>query len=179
MIAIFVVIIAAALGLGLIGKNVFKWFTTPTNASSQYDLPPAKKALNLNRQFTFPLLDSKGQEISKIKFSLETAELRDEIIVQGKRATAVKGRTFLILNFKINNDYNKSVQINTRDYVRLSVNGNDKELLAADIHNDPVEVQAISVKYTRLGFPINDSDKNLKLKVGEINGAKQDIDLKF
>ena len=68
--------------------------------------------------------------------------------------------------------------MNTRDYVRLTVN-NGSEWLAPDIHNDPVEIQAISTKYTRIGFPISDTDKKLKLQIGEINGDKEIVDLKL
>lgn len=134
---------------------------------------------DINREFSFPLTDSKGKELTKIKYTIENAELRNEIIVKGTRATAIEGRVFLILNIKITNDYDKAVQINARDYLRLSVNGNTQELLAADIHNDPVTIQAISVKTTRLGFPINESDKDLLLKVGEIKEQKEDITISF
>jgi hypothetical protein len=49
--------------------------------------------------------------------------------------------------------------------------------LAPEIHNDPVEVQALSTKYTRLAFPIDDTYKDLTLYVGEINGHKDAIKL--
>lgn len=107
---------------------------------------------------------------------LTSAELQDEIVIKGQKANAVKGKEFLIINLKLTNNYSKTIQINTRDYIRLSVNKSD-EKLAADIHNDPVEVQAISTKYTRLGFPIDETDKNLTLYVGEINGKKESITL--
>lgn len=136
----------------------------------------AKASQELNKEFLFPLKDAKGKEISKLKYSIQKAELRDEIIIKGQKATAVQGRTFLILNLKITNDYNKSIQINARDYIRLIVN-NSSEKLAPDIHNDPVEIQAISTKFTRLGFPINDTDTNLTLQVGEIDGQKELIKL--
>ncbi|OFW63868.1 MAG: hypothetical protein A2Z35_03420 [Actinobacteria bacterium RBG_19FT_COMBO_36_27] len=134
---------------------------------------------DINKEFSFPLKNTKGEEVTTFKYIVEKAELRDEIIVKGQKATAVKGRVFLIINLKINNDYIQTIVINTKDFIRLSVNGNENELLAPDIHNDPVEAQAISTKYTRLGFPINDSDESLVLWVGEINGDKQKIDLKF
>lgn len=163
---------------------LFKSSTGSSNFSKsrsdqQFALPPAKATRQINQEFSFPLKNEKGEVISSIKYAIENAELRNQIIVKGQRATSVKGRTFLIVNIKIVNDFEKAIEINTKDYVRLSVGGNDKELLAPDIHNDPVTIQAISTKYSRIGFPINDIDKNLKLKVGEINGAKQTIDINF
>jgi len=79
-----------------------------------------------------------------------------------------------VLNLKITNNYNKAVQLSTRDYVRLIVD-NSSDRLAADIHNDPVDVEPISTKYTRLGFPIVSDAKSLKLEVGEITGTKQTV----
>ena len=152
------------------------------NSTSYRDdrpLPSATKASQiLNKVFEFPLKDAKGDAISKIKYEIESVELQDSIIVKGQRARAVKGRTFLILNLKISNNFTQGIEINSRDYVRISINGS-KELIAADIHNDPVAVQAISTKFTRLGFPINDSDKNLMLLIGEIKGKKETLKLNF
>lgn len=139
----------------------------------------AKASQNINREFSFPLKDEKGEKVSDIKFTVENAELRDEIIVKGQKATAIQGRTFLIVNLKLANNYDKPIEINTRDYVRLMVGGNEAELMAADIHNDPVSVQPISTKSTRIGFPISDTDTNLVLKVGEIKGEKTDLEIKF
>jgi hypothetical protein len=134
----------------------------------------------VNKQMAFSISDDKGKEVTKLQYNIQSAEIRDEIVVKGTRAVAISGRTFLILNLKLVNSYDKAININARDYVRLVVNGNTNELIAADIHNDPVNVQAISTKDTRLGFPINESDlNNLSLRVGEIKGNKETISLKF
>lgn len=138
--------------------------------------PTVKAGQTLNKEFTFPLLDDNGVKVSEIKYKLTTAEVEDSIIVNGQRANAVKGRTFLVINLEITNNHTQAIQINSRDYLRLSVNG-DSDWIAPDIHNDPVQVQAISTKITRLGFPINDSDKDLTLQVGEIKGVKQFVKL--
>lgn len=145
-------------------------------SDNRVKVPEAEATQTLNKTFAFPLNDENGKELSKIKMTLTTAELRDQIVVKGQQATAIDGRIFLIINIKLSNDYSKAVAINTRDYIRLSVNGSS-EKMAADIHNDPVEAQAISTKFTRLGFPINDTDKDLTLYVGEINGKKEVIKL--
>jgi len=136
---------------------------------------------NLNKSFKFPLKDEDGENAGTFDYVIENAELRKQIVVKGQRATSVEGRIFLILNLKITNNLDKAIQLNTRDYVRIVVNNNDAELLAADIHNDPVEVQAISTKYTRLGLAISEENaKNpITIQVGEIDGEKQTIEINF
>lgn len=138
---------------------------------------PAPKAMQgLNKTYEFPLTDANGKVVSKIKYVLETANLQDSFIYQGKLATAVKGRTFLIFDIKITNPYSKTIQINSKDYIRVKLNGSDEQL-APEIHNDPVQIQANSTKYTRIGLPINDTDKNIVILVGELNGKKEIIKL--
>ncbi|MBI3443340.1 hypothetical protein HY008_01590 [Candidatus Woesebacteria bacterium] len=156
-------------------SNIFK--SSRDELDNRVQIEGAKEVESLNREFNFPLKDNKGTEVSKIKIFIERAELRDQIIVKGQKATAVRGRIFLILTLKVTNEYSKPVEIETRDYIRLSVNGNENEWLVPDIHNDPVEVRGASTKITRVGFPINDTDRNLLLQVGEIGGYKQKIEL--
>ena len=139
----------------------------------------AKASQELNKEMSFPLKDASGEEVSRIKFVIEKAELRNEIVVKGQKATAISGRTFLILTLKVTNEHNQAVEIDTRDYVRLSINGNGEEWLAPDIHNDPVEVQAISTKYSRVGFPIDDGDTDMTIRIGEINGDKEDVSIEL
>ncbi len=149
------------------------------SSSDKAVLKDALKTLPLNREFKFPLKDEKNETVGEIKYTIENVELRDEIIIKGKKAYAVKGRVFLILNLKITNDSSKTISMNTKDYARLFVNNNENEPLSPSIHNDPVVVDAISVKPTRVGFAISESDKNIKLKIGEIKGDKTTVDINF
>ena len=150
-----------------------------TTTDAKIEVKDAKAVYDINQDYSFPLKNDEGEEVSRISYFIEKAELRDEIVVSGKRATAVKGRTFLILTVKISNQYDKPIEMDTKDYVRLVVDSNYDEKLAPDNHNDPVTIQAISTKYTRVGFPIDDGKKDLKLLVGEIAGEKQEIKLDF
>lgn len=133
----------------------------------------------LSREFKFPLKDQNGKEVGKLSYNILSAELRKQIIVKGKRATVVAGRIFLIINLKIVNTLDRGLEVNSRDYIRISVDGKTKELFAPDIHNDPVEVQAISTKNTRVGLAIDESSRDIELQVGEINGEKTIIPVSF
>ena len=77
----------------------------------------AKASETINKELTFPLRNEKGEEVSRISYMVEKAELMDQILVRGEKATAVSGRTFLILTIKIKNDFDKSIEINTKDYI--------------------------------------------------------------
>lgn len=140
------------------------------------DAPTPLATQNLNTEFKFPLKDDKGKEVAQISYLVETANLQDSFIFQGKLAKAIKGRTFLIFDLKITNPYTKTIEINAKDYIRVKVN-NSSEQLAPEIHNDPVQIQAKSTKYTRIGLPINDSDKNMTILIGELTGKKETIKL--
>lgn len=170
----FIIGIIIILGIALWAKNIVAK-TSPSSTDTSVQKPIASQTLN--KTFAFPIKDSNDKEVTKIKYSIDSAELRKQIIVKGQRADAVNGKVFLIINVKITNDYDKAIQTNVRDFIRLSVNGNTKEWLAPEIHNDPVDIRPISTKYTRIGFAINETDKKLALRVGEINGTKQTIDL--
>lgn len=181
-VAVVILLVLGLIGIAFLVKGVFKGSTKTAvigAADERIQLPESRATTTLNKEYSFPLKNDKGEEVSKIKYIIETAELRDQIIVKGSKASAVKGRTFLILSLKLANDYKKDIEIKSADYIRLSVGNNKTELLAPDIHNDPVSVAAISTKYIRLGFAVNDNERNFKLKVGEISGVKETVDINF
>jgi hypothetical protein len=174
---IFVALFVLALGLISFGaRRVFGGQTT-SSSDSRVSIEPAKGQMVIDKEFTFPVQDAKGKEVADFKYTLQRAETRNEIVIKGQKAVAVSGRTFLVVYLKITNSQSQTLQINTRDYIRLSVNDNKTELLAPDVHNDSVQVQPLSTKYTTLGFAINDTDENLMLSVGEIGGNKEEIAL--
>lgn len=173
LIAILVIIFA------LIKLNPFNSSSSRTVTDNKTLIKEALATLPLNKEFKFPLKDDKGETVGEIKYIIENAQLRDEIIIKGKRAYAVNGRVFLVLNLKIVNESNKNISMATKDYTRLFINNNGSEPLSPSIYNDPVVIDAISVKPTRIGFSINKSDKDIKIKVGEIKGDKTTIDIKF
>lgn len=175
--------IMAAIGLIAVAFFFYKFNPLTSKTTQTTDnkttIREAKATLPLNKEFKFPLKNDKGDVVGEIKYVIENAELRDQIIIKGRKASAVQGRIFLVLNLKVVNDSNKTISMNTKDYARLSINGNENELLAPSIHNDPVVIDAISTKPTRIGFAVSEDDKDLKIKIGEIQGEKTTIDIKF
>ena len=163
----------------LIGFVLIKKATGTNVAGIATDNPGSVKSTSINREFKFPLKDDRGKQVGQFAFAIKSAELRHKIVVKGQNATSVAGRVFFIVNIQIVNSLNQGLQINTRDYLRISVNGNEKEWFAPDIHNDPVEAQAISTTNSRLALAINDSDRKIKLQVGEIDGTKTVIPIAF
>lgn len=147
-----------------------------TPANQQVEAPVVNASKKINKSFSINTPQQTTHE-KKLTFTIESADIQDAIITKGQIARAVKGRAFLIFNLKLNNQTDQSIQLNTRDYIRIS--SDLKEWLAPDIHNDPVIVQAISTKQTRVAFPIDKKNKQFKLQYGEINGEKTNADVRF
>lgn len=176
LIILGVIVLVAVVIAGAGISKAFK--KSNTAVDPRIVITDAKATQKINKDYSYPINDKDGKVATQLKLHIDTIEKRDEIIVNGARATSVKGRTFLVVSIKIdNNTYNNPLQVNVGDYFRLTMNGKDSEFLATDINSDPVMIQAASTKTTRVGFAVNDSDKKLKLWVGEIKGAKQEIDL--
>lgn len=173
------ILLVAILGTGIVVSQLIGKVNSKSQDVDRISVAGPKSTYTINKEFTFPLKDSKDKKITEVKFTLDGAELRDEIIVKGQRATAVQGRTFLILNLKMSSSFTKGLQVNSKDYFRLTMNDKESEMLAPDIHNDPVIIEPTSTKFTRVGWAINDSDQKLILHVGEVGGEKTKVEINF
>lgn len=168
IIALVFVALGVIGGQYMISKPPVKGVNTIAQQTQKQETP-------INRSFEFAAYDkNKKLSTKKVIYTLITAEKTNEIIIKGKRATAVNGRAFLIVNLKISNSEDDSRFMNTRNYIRIQPKGSEDKL-APDIHNDTVEIQPLSTKITRVGVPINQSDTEFTLYVGEVEGAKEEI----
>jgi len=166
-----VAIIILFIGIRAISSNSSSNKTQQATNSNKKSI----KTTNLDYNMDIPLGDD---EEKVINLSLVDAQLKDEIILKGQPAKAVEGKTFLIINIKLANEQEERVKINTRDYLRLSVNDSE-DRLAPNVHNDPVEVQPISNQFTRVAFSVFKTDSNYRLYAGEISEEKTEISLDF
>ena len=173
--ALLVVVVLIAVGAGIRMYAINR--ARVQGATSITSLPNAK-TVSINREFSIPVYDKDKQLSNPVRYTITEAQLTKQIVIKGQKATAVSGRTFLIINLKLVNDFNESLFLNTRNYVRIQPVGVD-DRLAPEIHNDTVEVQPLSTKLTRIGLPVNENQTTFTLYVGEINGPKEEIPVSF
>jgi hypothetical protein len=163
---------------------IFSFYTTkPPEAQklpiAQIFVPspsPVSRYLPINKTFFFPIYDSASAKVGEIIFTIKDVQRSKNIEIAGQKATAVGDRELVILNIELTNSQNIAALVNTRNYVRLKVNGQDK-LLAPDFHGDPVDLQPQSTQEVRLAFSIAEIDTDLILQVGELTGPKDLIQL--
>jgi hypothetical protein len=151
-------------------RNSAQEATEPT----QMQTAQVNTVKEMNQTLAIPLAGIKED----IQYEVTSAELLEEINLRGQKVRAAEGRVFLVLNIKVTNPNVKGIQINSRDFVRVSW-GESGDWIAPDIHNDPVEVQAISTKQTRIGFAVDKNVRVFRIKIGEIKGDKTDFELAF
>lgn len=171
---LFVIIVTAAVLLGL--RAALSRALSPT--AGKNTAGAVVVSTPVNREFSFIVYDKNKQLVNPVRYNITDAQLTNTIIIKGQRATAVKGRQFLIFNLKLVNDFNESLFLNTRNYVRVQPTGS-ADRLAPEIHNDTVEVQPLSTKITRIGLPVNEGIKEFTVFVGELEGFKEEIYIKF
>ncbi len=162
--------------LFVVARSVFSGASSEATGNSSV-LKSATVNKELGKEVGISIKDEDGEEVEKVTMRLENIELRDEIIVKGQKASSVSGRSFLVVNIKLSNSLEQGVEINTKDYLRLGSGTEPTEWLAPDIHNDPVLVQAISTKPTRVAFPVNADERKFVLQIGEIAGDKEKVEL--
>ena len=175
-------IIIGLIFIAIIAVIIYSLFHNKSNtalAQSQPSLAPALVTKDVNKTYSFPIKDSSGKQVSQFMYEIQQAELRNEIVVRGQKAAAVDGKTFLILDIKLVNNYDQAIDVNTRNFVRFGVDGDTKDLQAADIHNDPVNVQAKSTKYTKIALTVSSNTKKVDHYVGDINASKSQITVTF
>lgn len=154
---------------------------TPANVKSQENANASKDAIataTINQSYPFAARNVSGQLVDKkqLKMTITQAEINKRIIIKGQPATARDGKAFLILTIEIDNSDTQKLYLPVNELVRLE---EGDKMRAPDVHNDLVLAEPIATKTTRIGFLVDDPKREFTLKVGEVSGAKQTIDLKF
>lgn len=130
----------------------------------------------LNRKFEIPIRNASGKDTgTKLPITITTVDSSKKILIQGKPATARDGKVFLILNMDIDNSTSNQLSIRPVDFVRLQ--DNEGKSFAPDVHNDVVKAEPISIKRTRVGFVVDESQKQFKFLIGEIGTQAETVEV--
>ena len=162
--------------LGVIAVAAYKLPIRNIAKVSQPQVTQSNNALAVNREFSFPIYDKDAKKTANsLKISLTEVERTDKILVNGQQASARGGKDFLVMYMEINNPTNDKLNVRPVDFFRMVDDAGNS--YAADVHNDPVKAEPISIKKTRIGYVVDESQSNFKFLVGEINGEKQNIEI--
>lgn len=131
----------------------------------------------VNAEYDFGALNENGESAGLVKFRVTSAEKTNQVLIQGKPANAKGDKTFLVLNIEIDNNETEKRYISPVDILRLV--GEEDKKFAPDVHSNIVEVQPISTKITRAGFVVLADQNEFLLQIGELEGAKQFVEIKF
>lgn len=142
---------------------------------------PAKSInVTVDKSYDMAALNNLGKVLSsKIRFKIAAAEKTNKVLVKDQIFTAKNNKLFLIINVELKNDATNPVNLMPGDLVRLTIEGDEDNKYAPDLHNNLVLISAISTKNDRIGFVIPDTARKFKLYVGELEGKKETVALNF
>src|SRR3990167_5580311 len=112
-----------------------------------------------------------------LPIKITTAEITDNILVKGQKATTRNGKLFLLVYLEIENKYQVALYSKPVDLLRLV--RTDGKRIAPSVSQGDVEIRPLSVKRTNVAFVIDAKEKNFTIEVGEVKGNKEAIQINF
>ncbi len=119
----------------------------------------------------------KEKTTGRFTLTVTNAQFADSIIVQGKRARPVKGKQFLVVNMEITNPHKIALYAFPVDLFRFI--REDGQKFAPSVHQGTVLVRPEATKKNNVAFVILPEDKKFKIEVGDINEAKETLEINF
>ena len=121
--------------------------------------------------------EKKEKTTGRFTLTITAAKFADSILVQGKRATPVKGKLFLIINMEITNPHKIALYAFPVDLFRFI--RDDGQKFAPSVHQGIVLIRPEATKKSNVAFVVLPDDKNFKIEVGGINESKEIIEINF
>src|SRR5581483_1890335 len=133
IVAVLVVIILFFGFKQIIGaKKNDSFRSSAASSTSSSDKPLATVEINRPYEFTVSAVAGLKKD-EKVKFTILSAERKDQVTVKGEKTLAPAGKNFLLLRLELGNDSTERVPFISPDYVRLV--GEDNKKFAPDYHN--------------------------------------------
>lgn len=176
VVALLVILVVGGFGMYRVGraKLANKSFSQVASAKSSSSLGQ----VSINNKFDVPIKGQDGKDTGEnLHVTITDAEKSKDILIQGRPASAKDGKAFLIINMEIGNETKKSLTVQPVDLVRL-VDSQGKNY-AADVYNNDVSAEPLSIRKSRIGYVVDESNKSFKLLIGEVRVKQQPIVVNF
>ncbi|NTV30487.1 DUF4352 domain-containing protein [candidate division WWE3 bacterium] len=164
------IIVVVGMGIGIRSYFISK--------SKTNDAEGVIASKTLNKEYNFIARDAQGYFTdANINLKITTVQKQEEVLVKGNRATARNGKAFLIFEVSLKNDSNQVLYLNPLDLVRLVESDGGK--VAPQVHQGNVEVRPQSTKKSNFGFIVEHDAKDFAIQIGELDGNKDNLSVKF
>jgi hypothetical protein len=164
--------IGAVIVLILIFGAVFLFNTGPSDDAE--DKPTVK--IGKSYEIIARTKDKK-RTTGRFNLTVTNAQFSDSILVQGKRARPVKGKTFLVLNMEIENSHKVQLYAFPADLFRFE--REDGKKFAPSVHQGTVLVRPQATKKNNVAFVVLPSEKKFKIEVGDVGETKETLEITF
>ncbi len=170
-----VLIAILVVALLLILSQILKKGKTDTSSPLERSQSQTTAKANINKTFTFDAKDAKSLA-KPITLAFTSVERKDEIKVKGKPKKAPNGKDFLFVRLEIDNKYTQKVAFTPNEIIRLDKDG---KLYAPDYHNGRLVLEPLSIRNDSVVFTVNQDKQEFSFQIGELEGEKQKILVKF
>jgi len=133
---------------------------------------------DLNKTYTLPALNpsNTAQKKGLMEMTVLNARKLNQVQVEGKPVDAPAGKAFISLDIELQNKADVSLGFFSRDYIRL-IEG-DKPY-APQFYNRGIAVAPVSIKSDRVAFLVDKSQKNFQIRIGELQGQSELVEVNF
>ncbi len=111
-----------------------------------------------------------------IKFTITTAEKKDQLKIKGNITKVSSGKDYLMLRLEIDNPSTERIKFMSSDLIRL-IEGDKK--YAPDFHNGVINLDPISTRKDLVAFSVSEKVKKFTFQIGELSKEKETIEIEF
>lgn len=133
---------------------------------------------SINQSFEVTARDKDGRSLNRsFPVNVTSAEKVSSVLIQGKRYKAREGKQFLLLNYEMDNSDKVVYYSNPTDLFRYL--RSDGKKFAPTVHQGIVQVRPDSTKNSNVGFVIDANANNFTVELGDLDGQRQAVEIKF
>lgn len=174
-IVIAVLVLALLIGFFAFQNSRNSRTSGKTSAVTDNKVAPALARVAVDKSWMFPI-PAAIKASGDVKFTITTAEKKDQLKVKNTGTKATSGKDYLLLRLEIDNPSTERIKFMSSDFIRL-VAGDKK--YAPDFHNGVINLDPISTRKDLVAFSVGEETKKFIFQIGELSKDKETIEIEF